>query len=496
MFRREYTVLVIFVAILLIFPAAGFSIEKADRDAILQELSGFMDKNPEVIRTAISMMADEYGRQKKTDEAIALYEKALKILPDNEDFLNRLGDLYNQKENYAKAAEIYKKMADAKPDNVWNFQRLSDAYTRAGDKAKATAVWEDLLKKSTKAEVFMQAANFYTGINDTEKALASIKKAIELAPDNTGYMQNLESIYMRAEKFADAEALCNKILTTAKDQWIKDWANSEFINISQRQNKLPELAAKLEKDLGSSGKDISKYKNLAEVYMRTNENDKAIGVYEKAVAAGLDDKDTNGRLLDIYERANKLDKAEAQVKKIIGMAPNDNYLYERLAGILNTAGKKEDAKKVWLELLAKTPNDIGVFARYGDRLNEWGDSDGAVAQYRKAQTLDAVNLWYTMRVADIYIGKGKLDEAKKELNNIIAKTKDTWLKQQAENKIKELEGKPKEAMPVSAGTVIVPAAEKTAPAAQPPKAVTAPQTRSAPAKEAKPETKKKGFFSR
>lgn len=485
MFKREYTVLVIFVAMLLVFPAAGFSVEKADKDAILQELSGFMDKNPEVIRTAVYVMADEYGRQKKTDEAIALYEKALKILPDNEDFLNRLGDLYNQKENYAKAAEIYKKMADAKPDNVWNFQRLSDAYTRAGDKAKAASVWEDLLKKSTKAEVFMQAANFYTGINDTEKALASMKKAIELAPDNTGYLQNLEALYMRAEKFADAEALCDKILATAKDQWIKDWANSEFINISQRQNKLPELAAKLEKGLVSSGKDISKYKNLAEIYMRTNENALAIGVYEKAVAAGLDDRDTNGRLLDLYERANKLDKAEAQVKKIIGMAPDDNYLYERLAGILNIAGKKEDAKKVWLGLLAKAPNDIGVFTRYGDRLNEWGDFDGAVAQYRKAQALDAANLWYTMRVADIYIAKGKPDEAKKELNNIIAKTKDTWMKQQAENKIKELEGKPKEMTPAAVTPAVQPKAAAAPKAVQP----EAPKT-------VKPETKKKGLFSR
>lgn len=493
MFKREYAILVVFVVMLLAFPAAGLSIEKADKDAILQELSGFMDKNPEVIRTVIFVMADEYSRQKKTDEAIVLYEKALKILPDNEDFLNRLGDLYSQKENYAKVAEIYKRMADAKPDNVWNFQRLSDAYTRAGDKVKAASVWEDLLKKSNKAEVFMQAANFYSGINDTEKALASMKKVIELAPDNMGYLQNLESLYMRAEKFADAEALCDKILATAKDQGLKDWANSEFINISQRQNKLPELAAKLEKDLESSGKDIGKYKNLAEIYMRTNENDKAIVVYEKAIAAGLDDRDINGRLLDMYERAKKLDKAEAQVKKVIGMAPNDIYLYERLAGILNTEGKKEDAKKAWEQLLTKTPNDANIFSRYGDRLNEWGDTEGAVAQYRKAQALDATNLWYTMRVADIYIAKGKPDDAKKELNNIIAKTKDTWMKQQAENKIKELDGKSKDMTPAAAGTPVM---QKEAATVQP-KAVVAPKAVQPKApKTVKPETKKKGFFSR
>ena len=78
MFKRVYAVLVIFAAIVLALPAVALSIEKADKDAILQELSGFVDKNPDILRNVIFQMADDYSRQNKVDEAIALYEKGLK----------------------------------------------------------------------------------------------------------------------------------------------------------------------------------------------------------------------------------------------------------------------------------------------------------------------------------------------------------------------------------------------------------------------------------
>ena len=121
MLRQKYVALAAFVACVLILPLAVLAAEKADKDAILAELSAFIDKNPDILRSVIFSMGDEYQRENKIDEARALYEKALKMLPDNEDFLNRLGSLYNQKTDYVKAVEVYKKMTELRPENVWYF---------------------------------------------------------------------------------------------------------------------------------------------------------------------------------------------------------------------------------------------------------------------------------------------------------------------------------------------------------------------------------------
>ena len=498
MFKRKYAILVIFaVGAALMMPGLVFSVEKADKDALVQEISSFIGQKPDLLKNAVLSMADDYVIQMKTDEAIALYEKALKVLPDSEDILGRLANLYSNKADYTKTAEIYKKITDVNPSNIWNFQMLSNAYKNAGQKDKAALVWENLTSNSKNAEVFMQAANFYSGEGETDKSIAAINKAIELAPDNVSYLQVLEGFYMRADKFSEAEAICNKILTGGKEEWQKDWANSELLNIYQRQDKLGDLAAKFEKDLGQSSKDIGKYKNLAELYQRSNELDKAAAVYEKAIAAGFDDKDTNSRLFEIYERSGKMDKAETQLKKVIVLSPNDNYLYERLADLSSKAGKKDDAKKIWSDLMAKSPNDANLIARYGDKLNEWGDAEGAIAQYRKAQTLDPKSSWYTMRVVDIFIGKENYDAAKKELNAIIAKTTDTWTKQEAERKIKDIEIRSNMAKTVPP-EIVTPniQAPVSAPAIDS-KTKTAPKAPAvvAPAKP-KPVEKKKGFFFR
>lgn len=468
MFGRSF--MIIAVVFLTLASLNVFAAEKAastDKDAILQELNGLLDKSPDILRSVVFSMADEYQRANKVDEAIALYEKALKIAPDNEDFLNRIAGLYNQKSNYAKSVEIYKKLTELKPENTGYSNMLSDAYKNSGDKEKAGLVWENLMKSSKAPEIFVSAANFYSNENNMDKAVEAIKKAIELDPKNSGYPQVLESFYLKAEKYSDAEAICNKMLTDSKDKWMKDWANSELINIYQRQNKPQDLAARFEKELAQSPKDLALYRRLADLYDRTSAPDKAVEVYEKAVSAGVNDRDIDMRLLDLCERLNKFDKAEAQLKKLISLSPQEVYLNERLANLLNRAGKIEDAKKVWQEYIAKAPVDASVYSRFGDRLNEWGDTDAAIAQYKKAQSLDN-NLWHLMRVADLLVGKERFDEAKRELNNIIKNAADNMMKQEAERKLKDIDARSAAA---SANKVVVPATAVApavvAPATQP-----------------------------
>jgi|GEM_PF-1032213 len=438
---------IVAMALTMVMCGFAFAIEKSSKDALLEELSIMIDKNPDIIRTFVYSISNEYERVNNLEKAIAVFEEALQILPDNEDFLNRLGDLYNRKGDTAKVIEIYKKMTSLRPDNLWYYQRLSEAYRNLNDKTSASKVWEELLKKSKNGDVFMQAANFYSSEGEMDKAIEAGKKAVELSPDNQGYLQNLESIYIRAERFSDAEAICKKMLAPGsnKEQWVKDWANSELINIYQRQNRLSELEENFKVELTNAPKELSNYKRLAEVYLRGDKRDDAIGVYEKAIAVGVADRDINNRLLDLYEWTGKFDKAETLLAQMISGAPGDNYLYERLANIQGRAGKKDAAKTTWQKFLEKMQNDAGAYSRYGDRLNEWGEIDAAIAAYKKAQEIDNKNMWYTMRIVDMLTAKERFGEAIKELNVIIEKSGDEWLKEDAKRRLSDLETRLKNA---------------------------------------------------
>lgn len=487
MFRWALVVLVVMMAL----PVCVSADQKQDKQAVIDEISAFLDSNPTAFSQAVFILADAYSRDNKMDQAIALYEKARNVITGNEDILNRLANLYNQKQNYEKAADAYKELSGLKPDNISYVQMLSYAYKNAGQKDKAVLAWENLMKGSKNAEVFIQAAHFYSGENETDKAVAVMKKATELAPDNLNYLQTLEGFYMRAEKLSEAEALCNKILATAKDRWLKDWSSAELINIYQKQGKLADLAGKFEKDLSQFPKDIDAYRRLSELYQRNNERDKAMGVYEKAVANGIADRDIKNRLLDLYEQSNNFDKAEEHIRGIIAESPQETYLNERLANLLNSAGKRDEAKKVWEQFLVKSSKDAGAFLRYGDKLNDWGDTEGAIKQYRKAQEVDPNNLWYSMRVVDILISKVDLNAAKKELDAISAKPSDAMMKHEIERRVADFEAR------LKAAATVPPTAD--APVAAP--AVTAPEEAQKEAPKAKPiapakPEKKRGLFNR
>lgn len=432
---------ILIIALIAVFltPAAVFADEKQDKQAILEELGSYADKDASILNGAIFSMGDAYLRENKIDSAVALYEKALNILPNNEDLLNRAGNLYSQKMNYDKAIAIYKKLTEMKPDNSWYFQMLSTALNAAGKKEEAGKIWKDLIaKKGEDSNMLNQAANFYANLNDMESAIPLAEKAAKLDANNVGYMQNLAGLYSRAGKFDKAEEAYKNIVSVAKDQWLKDWANGELLNIYQKQNKLDDLASKIEVDLAKTPNDIGLLKQLGELFIRKGDNAKALPIFQKAIKISSDDRNINNRLIDLYEWQGNFTEAAMQMENLVKIAPNEPYLLERLANLYGKADRKEEAKKTWAILTSKVTNDAGLYSRCAEGLYKLGDIAGAVDQLKKAQAMDAGNLSYTLRSASMLIDAGKIEEAKVALGKITVDAKEDWMKDEAKKKLEEI----------------------------------------------------------
>jgi len=491
---------VILIALAIVFSVAGLAVadQKQDKEAILTEFSAFADKDPSILSQAVFSMADMYMRDNKLDSAIALYEKAVAVLPKNEDLLSRLGSLYNQKMDYDKVAEIYQKLTELRPDNTWYFQMLSSALNSAGKKDKAVEVWNNLIaKKPNDANILNQASNFFVGINDMDNAIPLAEKAVNADSANTGYMQNLAGLYARAEKFDKAEATYKKILETAKDQWMKDWANGELLNIYQKQNKLDDVMAKYEAELAKNPNDINQYKRLGEVYSRKGDNKKLIETFEKAAKIAPDDRNVKNRLVDLYEGNNQLAEAVTLLSDIIKSAPNETYLVERSANIYSRLDKKDEAKKAWESLIAKSPNDAGVYSRYAEALYGWKDLNGAIAQLKKAQSLEPNSLNYTLRSASMLQDSGKTEEAKVLLGKISVESKEEWIKNEAKRRLEDITRMAQQAQAQAQVQTQAPLKEEMTKEA--PKPETVAPAAPAPAvkkEEPKPAPKKKGFLGR
>lgn len=383
----------------------AFADQKQDKEAILNELSSYSDKNPLALAGVVFSMGDVYSRENKTDEAIALYEKALNIFSDNEELLNRAGNLYNQKAAYDKAAAVYKKLTALKPDNIWYFQMLSNSLSMSGKKDESADVWKKLItERPEDLNILNQAATFYNNINDTNSAIPLAEKAVKLDANNIGYLQSLANLYAKAEKFDKAEEAYKKLAGITSDQWLKDWANGELLNLYQKQNKLDDLAVKLEAGLAEKPNDAGSLKMLGELYVKKGDNDKAFSVYEKAAGVSPEDRGINNKLVDLYEAQGKFNEAAIQLEKIVKIAPNELYLFERIANLYEKAGKKEESKKAWETVITKVTNDAALYLRYAEALYKSGDFNGAKAAFGK----------------------------------VVAEARDEWIKSEAKKRLEEM----------------------------------------------------------
>ena len=480
--------------LLMLTPFTAFADQKQDTEAILDEIGVYADKDPSVLAGAVFALGDAYVRENEVDKALALYEKALNVIPDNENLLNRAGNLYNQKAQYDKVAAIYEKLTKIKPENSWYFQMLSNAYRMSGKKDEAGSIWKKLLeKKPNDPNIAMQAANFYTNVDDLDNAILMAQKAVQLSPKNIGYLQNLAGLYERAKDFDKAERAFTEVGRMAKDQWLKDWANREIVNIYQKQNRLDELESNLEARIKDNPDDITLLKELGELYSRKNETEKALGVYGKAAKISVNDRDVNNRLVDLYESTQQFEKAAGRLQKIIDATPNDPYLLERLANLYSKADKKEEARKTWQDLVSKVTTDAALYSRYAEALYRWKDLDAAVAQLKKAQSMDPANLTYTLRMASIFIDAKKIEEAKVALGKVSLEAKEGWMKQEAKRRLAEVANMKPLATELAPPKAIAPShvvREETKPVAEKVK----PAVKKPAPKKEQPKKKKRGWW--
>ncbi len=127
-------------------------------------------------------------RVKKIPEAVAAFEKLLKVKPDHAAGLNYLGYMWaDRNENLDRALELIQKAVDLDPSNAAYLDSLGWVYFRRGDLEKA----EKYLKiagalEPTDASLAEHLGDLYEKKGEPEKAREHWRRALALGPEDGG----------------------------------------------------------------------------------------------------------------------------------------------------------------------------------------------------------------------------------------------------------------------------------------------------------------------
>ncbi len=370
-------------------------------------------------------LAEDYYLLKLYDDAIYYLQGALRVDTNNVAALEFLSDLLLESNQYDSAISVAQKLISLSPENLHYRQSLAGIYLRQERPAEAIQQYEAILQEdSSDTETLKQLSTIYIAIKDFKRALDISQRLF--AQDSTDDRVNftIASLLAELDRASEADQYFARTIELNKDdpRYFTNWAflhmgnknYSRAIQILQRGAQHHPKAADIWGLLGSAyeraGQDssalkaldhsleldatqIGPYITLGYVFDRRGEYQKALDVYNQAIAIAPEDP----LLLNNYayllaQRQVRLDEALQMVQKALDKAPENSSYLDTIGWVYFGLGDYAKAREYIERALEKDKNNAEVLHHLGDIYEALGDKTKARECWRQALEFDQENV--------------------------------------------------------------------------------------------------------
>lgn len=372
----------------------------------------------------------------KYDDAIALYQKAVDLVPKEASYSYALGTAYQAKGDYDGAVAAYKKAIALDPKNQDYKKLLTDCLT-----AEAAPIMDAAVKKHTEG--------------DAAGAIPLYEKGLAIFPDNPRGWTNLAAAYQATDNFSKSREIYQKALDQDPKGESENWYYIAALdeNGGQGARALQEyqkyLAIGGKRQYADQAKDrikvlsvnpaaVTKLATQSDIKQAQEANDaydkavklqgeskfdEAISLYQKAVQIAPNNASFSYALGTCYQGKGDVDNAIQWYKKAAALDPK-NKDYQKLLGDAyllkaqplldeaikkHTAGDYAGAVPLYQQALQITPNNAHGWTNLGGAYQAMDDYNHAREAFQKAISLDAraeSENWYFLAQIDENFGQG------------------------------------------------------------------------------------------
>src|SRR6267142_4952591 len=290
-----------------------------------------MDKN-KVIESAAKLIA-----KGALDKAVKEYQRVLELDPDDVRVLQKLAELYQKMNRKAEAADC--------------FEKVARTYSQQGFYLKAVALYKQVLKVIDRVEVSVRLAELYQQLGlvgdatkewqavaahyekagDTKASLDTLKKLVDLDPDNVAARIRLGEQYARQDNPIEAVAE----LRRAAQYLQRNGRHDDYLRVAERISHLDQ-------------NDVPLAKELAEQYLSRGDSKRALAKLQICFKA-------NPRELGTLQMLARAFQDLGQVSKTVSVL-------KELGRVHLDAGRADDARKIWTQAQELAPDDAEVRA--------------------------------------------------------------------------------------------------------------------------------------
>jgi len=267
-----------------------------------------------------SRLSEVLGHHGFETEAIDATQKSVELSPQEFRYRSQLATLFVESGDYDEALKALEEASKVAPNEYFREQTRSqiiEIYRKQGvldDKiAELEGEAENLQNLKTLARMYHQRGN-------VTKVMENLKKAVELAPEDTTILRWQAEIYERQGLFSESIKINERLIDIDKANAREYYG--ELAGLYARLGKKDEAKEAAKQAIAHSPRNPESYRLLADVALRWGETDEAIEKLTKAVRLQPDSTEIRADLARAYQRANKLYEAAEQYWRCFEKADN------------------------------------------------------------------------------------------------------------------------------------------------------------------------------
>ena len=365
-------------------------------DKAFEEIEKLANKYPMNARYRL-LMGDLHLENEETEKALACYQQAHEIDPDDPRYIVSMANYYDQTgDKEAAEQEIRDALVNEKLDVETKVGILSRYVQRLQQTQQgienANSLFQTLLDQHPEdTELKLMYGSLLMAQQKEEEAKFQFQLVTEMEPSNEGAWQQLLNISLKGEDFPEVIRICTRckeLFPEAPEYYF--YLGIGYYMQEKYQESLDTYYAGLK--IIPEGNGVVKsnfYGQIGDLYYQMEKMDEAYKAYDEA----LKYNENNAPVLNNYSYFLTLDKkdlkkAERMAAQCIKLEPDNATYLDTYAWVFFVQGNYTLAKIYIENALSKDKtNSAELVDHYGDILYMSGEKDKALEQWKKAKEM-------------------------------------------------------------------------------------------------------------
>ncbi len=322
---------------------------------------------------ALHLLAVIGTQQRRFDEALASYDRALALRPDHADALCNRGATLHELQRFDEALASYDRALALRPDYA--------------------------------VAVLYNRGNALKQLKRFDEALESYDRALALQPDHAEALCNRGNTLHELKRFDEALATYDRALALRPDH-AKALYNRG--NALRQLKRFDEALESYDRALAARPDDVNALNNRGNMLHELKCFDEALASYDRALALQPDHAEALNNRGDVLHERGDLHAALAHYRTALSLKPELADLYNGMGNVLKELGQFQEAQSAYLEALRLDPNSTAAYVNLADaKTFKPGDAHLAAMEALAAKT-EGLSTTDRMRL-DFALGKAYAD---------------------------------------------------------------------------------------